>query len=522
MTLPRLADVDILVVDDRPQDLLAIEAILSTGDYSVSTATTSSSAVRKLLERDFAVIVLDVMMPDLDGFELATIIKQRERSRHTPIIFMTSAGEDMSFIYRAYSVGAVDYLTKPVDPDVLKAKVAIYVELFRKDCRITCQALELRAADRRQREHEAAALVISTERRYRNLADAIPQIVWAADASGAIRYFNQRFHEYSGMASADVLGRSWPIVVHPDDQERVDARWAASIADGAVLEVECRLRRADGAYRWHLCRAVPERGDDHRISGWIGTNTDVDDRRRALDAAHEAVAVRDEFLSIASHELRTPLTVLELRLDTLEANLADVFDGGRDDLRRKMTSARRSSQRLVRLVDSLFDVTRLANGDLTLERETYDLGDSVREGSAGFAEMAHGAGCEVAISTDGDLVVSWDRLRIEQVVHNLLGNAIKYAPKAPIEIELSAQLDVVTISIRDHGMGMAPADVERVFGRFERAVSARHFGGLGMGLYIARKIAAAHGGTIRATSTPGDGSTFVVQLPRAGGAAPGP
>jgi PAS domain S-box-containing protein len=508
-------DTEILVVDDRHQDLLAIEGILSTRDYTLSTATTGAEALRKVLEREFAVILLDVMMPDMDGFELATIIKQRERSKHTPIIFMTSAGADMSFIYRAYSIGAVDYLAKPIDPDVFKAKVGIFVDLFRKDRRIKLQAEALRAADRRERELELAEVRMANERRYRNLAEAIPQIVWTANPIGVVTYFNQRWFEYTGQAPEEALAEGWKGAVHPDDLPRYLEHWDSSLGSSKVFELECRLRRNDGEYRWHLCRAVPERDDDtDQILGWLGTNTDFDDRKRALDAAHEAVSARDEFLSIASHELRTPLTTLQLRLQSLEFNLADVFASGREGLRRKLSSAMGQGRRLISLVDNLLDVARITNGKLTLQRESFDLGDSIREVTDSFAEMAHSAGCDVEVRTEGTLVGNWDRLRVEQVVQNLLGNAIKYAPKAPIQVGVVGAADKVTISVRDHGMGIAAVDVERVFGQFERAVSARQYGGLGMGLYIARQIAVAHGGTIRASSTPGDGSTFMVELPR--------
>src|SRR5512140_2577826 len=138
-------DADILIVDDRPEALLAIESILGSGDYNLVRATSGFDALRRILERDFAVILVDVVMPGMDGFELATIIKQRERSRHTPIIFLTAGGADVGYIYRGYSVGAVDYLTKPLDADVLRAKVAIFVELFRKDHRIRERA-EARSA----------------------------------------------------------------------------------------------------------------------------------------------------------------------------------------------------------------------------------------------------------------------------------------------------------------------------------------------------------------------------------------
>jgi len=511
-------DVDILIVDDRHQDLLAIENVLASTDYNLVCATSGDEALRRILKQDFAVILLDVVMPGMDGFELATIIKQRERSRDTPMIFLTSGGSDIGIIYRAYSVGAVDYLMKPLDADVLRAKVAIFVDLFRKDRRIRHQAEALRAAERRERVLELSSIRTANEQRYRNLAEAIPQIVWTAAADGAVTYFSHRWCEYTGQTFGDARGSGWRSVVAPEDAERCATRWLDGIATRRVFELECRLRRRDGEFGWHLCRAVPEL-DDGQVVGWLGTFTDCDALKRACDAAEQAVNVRDEFLSIASHELRTPLTTLLLRMNSLKDDLA--AGGIAPSIRRKLDSSLRQSSRLMSLVDSLFDVSRITNGRLTLQRERFDLVDAASELVERFAETATSAGVTLEFHARGPATGVWDRLRVEQIIQNLLSNAIKYAPNAPVAVTVGASEATATITVRDHGRGIAPSDLERIFGPFERAVSTRNFGGLGLGLYIARANAAAHGGTICVTSPPGEGATLTVELPLAPDAATG-
>ena len=503
--------VDILIVDDRPEHLLAIETILTSPDYNLVRASSGPDALRRLLERDFAVILVDVVMPGMEGFELVTIIKQRERSRDAPIIFLTAGtSSDINFIYRAYSVGAVDYLVKPLDSDVLKAKVAIFVELFRKDRRIREQAEELRAAERRERELELRAIQTANEQRYRNLAESIPQIVWTAAADGAVTYFSHRWYEYTGQTVRDARGWGWTSVVAPDDAELCAKVWREGLATEQVFELECRLRRRDGSFGWHLCRAVPELGDDG-VVGWLGTYTDCDALKLACAAAEMAVHARDEFLSIASHELRTPLTTLQLRLQSLKTDLA----AGRMDanVRRKLDSSLRQGSRLMSLVDGLFDVSRITTGRLTLQRERFDLADVAREHVEQFAEAAAIAGVALELHTDGPATGVWDRLRVGQIIQNILSNAIKYAPNAPVAVTVAAREGKATIAVRDHGQGVACGDEERIFGAFERAVSSRNYGGLGLGLYIARENAAAHGGTICVSSVPGDGATFTVELP---------
>jgi signal transduction histidine kinase len=388
----------ILVVDDRAQDLFAISTVLDGADYQVVTASTGGEALRRVLERDFALILLDVHLPDIEGFEVAAMIKQRERSKHTPIIMLTAAGSDRELIYRGYSVGAVDYMAKPLDAAILRGKVAIFLDLFRKDRRIAEQAEALRAADRRERELEMSAVRVQAE-------------------------------------------------------------------------------------------------------------------RELAAAAHAAVHARDEFLSIASHELRTPLMTLQLRLDTLAESLAR--EACSPTTRTMTESAIRQAERLGSLVDGMLDVSRITSGRLSLQLDRFDLCDAVTEVADSFREAATRAGCDLAVAARGPIVGAWDRLRIEQILSNLVGNAIKYAPHSPVEIEAKRTDSSALVTVRDHGTGIAPEDVERVFGQFERAVTARHLGGLGMGLYIARQIAIAHGGTIHCDSTPGRGAAFVLELPNA-------
>ncbi len=505
------APVDILIVDDRHEDLLAIESILAIDAYRLVRATSGHDALRRLLECDFAVILVDVVMPGMDGFELATLVKQRERSRYTPIIFLTAGGANIDWIYRGYSVGAVDYLMKPLDEDVLRAKVAIFVDMFRKDRRIREQADALRAAERREREIELASIRNANEQRYRNLAEAIPQIVWTASADGSITYFNRRWYEYTGLTGGESRGWGWMAAVAPDDAERCDAGWREGLATRSVFELECRLVCRTGNPGWHLCRAVPERGDGAQIVGWLGTFTDCDDLKRACDTAERAVRARDEFLSIASHELRTPLTTLQLRLKSLRNDVDSGLSSGA--MGRKVDASLRQGNRLVNLVDSLFDLSTLMSGRLTLKRERLDLGEVARDVVDWLGDVAAHAGATIEVEVDGEIHGEWDRLRVEQIIENLLSNAIKYGANGPIKLVLCRRGEVARVTVTDHGPGIAADDLERIFGAFERATSTVSNGGLGLGLYIARQYTVAHGGTLVARSALGDGATFTLELP---------
>ncbi len=699
--------INLLLVDDHEENLLALEVTLDLPNVNRVRATSGAEALRCVLRMDFAVILLDVSMPEMDGFEVARLIKLRERSRHIPIIFLTAAIKDVESIYRGYEVGAVDYILKPIDRDVVRAKVAVFVELYRRGEEIRRQSELLRDVERQRRDTELAELRGSTEQRYRSLADAVPQMVWTTDPRGEFTYFNQRWMDYTGRTMAQSLGSGWLSSLHPNDAERFVEQWRRSLETGETLRAECRLRSVYGSYRWHLCEVLAEYNTDKQLSGWLGTFTDVDENKRlaeerqqvllreqvaraeaevsvrrleflaeasglltrSLDVAgivnglaalatprlctwcvvdiaredgvierlafeHEdealralgaaltkqipatdeavrgvvnvirsgqpesarcepatlaaalgiddeatidrlgaaeylcvplsargqaigaitlvsalgtrrfgpsehalvidlgqraalaienarlyagaqrAVLIREEFISIASHELRTPLAALELQVQSMQTHLKkQPVDMTR--INAKTVVARRQVDRLGRLINELLDVSRIDAGRLELDREELNLGELVREVALRFADELERSQTPLELTIADGIIGHWDRLRLDQVVTNLLHNAIKYGKGHPIRLSLTASPDDATarLTVTDEGIGISAVDQSRIFGRFERAVSSRAYGGMGVGLFIVAQILAAHDATISVQSEPGRGSTFSVKLP---------
>jgi PAS domain S-box-containing protein len=302
----------LLLVDDRPENLLTLKAILEPLGHELVTSASGKEALRMLLRRgDFAAILLDVQMQDMDGFETAEVIKQRQATSTIPIIFLTALSKDEEQVVRAYEVGAVDYVFKPFEPEILRAKVSVFVELWEKTQQVQEQA-ELLA------EQEMAELRRASEERYRALADAMPQIVWTADIDGRTTYYNLRWFDYTGLQPTPGAIAGWEIAVHPDDRDGVLDRRRQSLATGAVFEAEYRMRSDNGEYRWHLGRAVPIRDDDDAIDFWIGTATDIDEHKRVADA--------QQFLLDASAELARPVD-FRARLQAV-AKLAGEHFGG--------------------------------------------------------------------------------------------------------------------------------------------------------------------------------------------------
>jgi signal transduction histidine kinase len=233
------------------------------------------------------------------------------------------------------------------------------------------------------------------------------------------------------------------------------------------------------------------------------------DNARLFNRATEAIAVRDEFLAIASHELNTPLTPLKMQLDSLRRGKY-----APERTIEKLDAASRQVSRLAKLVSELLDVSRISGGRLRIERERFDLAALVDEIAARMSEEAERAGSHFSVRVDRPCIGPWDRMRIDQVLTNLLTNAVKYGGGKPIEVELVRRSTSARLIVRDHGIGIALEDQRRIFERFERAASPRHYGGFGLGLWIARQIVEASGGNIQVESAPGEGSTFVVDLPR--------
>ena len=299
----------LLLVDDRPENLLALEAILEPLETELVKASSGEEALRRLLTEEYAAILLDVQMPGLDGFQTAELIKQRERTKHVPILFLTAISKDAEHIFRGYSAGAVDYLLKPFDPLILRAKVAVFIDLWQK-------TVEIRRRDALLAEQELAAVERESEVRYRSLADAVPQIVWTTDAVGKALFYNERWYEYTGLRSG--AADSAVEIVHPEDRARMTDHWAAAKGDGSPFELEYRFRRHDGSYRWHLARAVAQHDEGGNVTGWVGTALDIEDRKLAEE--------RQAFLAEAGWVLGSSLDYEQTLADVARLAVPRVAD----------------------------------------------------------------------------------------------------------------------------------------------------------------------------------------------------
>lgn len=373
--------IKILIVDDLPENLLALQAALSDLEYELIEAGSGKEALSLAEQHDFAAILMDVQMPRMDGFEAARRLRRQERNSATPIVFVTAISREDRHEQLGYIVGAVDFLFKPINTDILKSKVSVFADLFRKN-----QLLK----------------------------------------EAAVR-----------------------------EQENKDLR--------------------------------------------------------------EAVQARDEFLAMVSHELKTPITPLNLQLQTFiklfkEGRLESV---PRDKLLRLLETSEDQVDRLSKLINDLVEMSRLKSGKLELKTEQVDLGALVRGVVASFAPTGEDDSQSlIQVECDPGVVGEWDPFRLEQVVMNIVSNAVKYGAGKPIKVSVRSEGSVATLAVKDHGIGVPLSEQTRIFERFERAVSSRNYGGLGLGLFIADRLTKLHHGKISLDSLPGMGAKFTVELPK--------
>ena len=368
------------------------------------------------------------------------------------------------------------------------------------------------------RESADAASPGSMEERFRALVSSVKDYaIFMLDPSGRIETWNAGAERTKGYKAHEIIGQHMSRFYTPEDLERgLPLMLLAQAEREGRVESEGWRVRKDGTRFWADVVITALVDDCGKLMGYAKVTRDLTERLRAqeeqlwLAHAEEAVRLRDEFLSIAAHELRTPLSAVQLQLQ----GLLERPEGLDPRIRSRVERACRSGERLVALVDTLMDVSRITTGSFNLAPSRFDLTVAVQEVVERFREHATRAGSTVTVRSDGVLEGRWDRLRIEQVITNLLTNALKYAAGTPVEITLSGTEHDVMVTVSDGGPGIPESAQERIFLRFERAAPMRNFGGLGLGLYVARQIVEAHGGEIQLDRLRPKGAHFVIRLPR--------
>ncbi len=347
----------------------------------------------------------------------------------------------------------------------------------------------------------------------RSLVDHLPELAWSARSDGYIDFYNQRWFEYTGVSSADMLGWGWTQVHDPTMLEGVIERWTHSIETGERFEMEFPLRGADGQFRWFLTRVAPLRDGSGKVVRWFGTNTDIHRQRQEGQKAVEANVAKDEFLATASHELRNPLSAILGWARLLRAGDVDpkMFAKGLETIERNANAQ-------VQLIEDILDGSRIITGNLRLEVTPLDLIQVVQTAVDTLRTAADAKQIQLVTRLDPKAArVVGDPERLQQIVWNLVSNAVKFTPQGgSVEVRLERTAAHLELSVKDSGEGIEPTFLPYVFDRFRQAdaSSTRRHGGLGLGLALVRHLVEAHGGTVHAESEGiGNGARFLVHLP---------
>ena len=496
---------NVLLVDDHPENLLALEASLQELDQNLVKAGSGKDALREILKRDFALILLDVNMPGMDGFETAALIRQRPSSQYTPIIFVTAGTSVENHLSRGYELGAVDYLFTPLVPQVLRAKVRAFIDLARKTEVIRRKEEWLRTAAERRAEH--------LESRLQSLLELLEVGFFRCTLGGELIDANPAFERQTGLAvKPGVLAR---LRQSSEGGARDLDLWRLSGADGAPqAPLDAELRLPDGRAAWVSLRLarISHPGGEPCIEGLL---TDIEARKRAEeelrrmnDVLRRANEDMNHFVYAASHDLQEPLRMVTSYTQLLQRRYQGQLDEQADEFIRHATEG---AGRMRSFLHDLLGYLQ-ATGEQDPAPEPVECGEVLAQVLLNLEDSIRQSGAAV---THGELpTVSAQRVHVLQVLQNLISNSLKYRRDEPPEVHVSAarEREEWRISVKDNGLGFEKEYAQQVFGLFKR-LHGQRYPGTGIGLALCTKLVERHGGRIWAESEPGQGSTFHFLLP---------
>jgi PAS domain S-box-containing protein len=541
--------VEILIVDDRPENLLALEAILEPLGQIIVRAGSGDEALRKLLSHNVAMILLDVQMPGINGFETAKMIKSRERTKYIPIIFLTAISKDETYVFEGYSVGAVDYMSKPFQPDILRSKVNVFVDLFQKQRQLAAQQEQIAEAQRRDLETRHMREIYESEVRFSEIVGSAMDAIISFDADGVITLFNGAAERMFGsLADAALKSGVQAFLSESLDQAMLDRACAHSTevrmgteahtapasvgvvaltgqrASGEQFPVEASAScvELDGKKTYTLIvRDIAERKGAELALQTQATslaqamtelkalNDELAERQTELE---RAMAARSRFYASMSHELRTPINAV-LGYSTLL--LENIYGPLNEKQAEGITRTHKAAKHLLELVNDVLDLSKIEAGKIDLRLQPVLFPPLIEDLFVTVRPLADQYGSSLAIEHEGpSMKVISDPRRVRQILLNLLSNAIKFGHGKPIRVRSIPQPDGgVILEVIDQGEGIATADREKIFDEFVQLGKTQLTEGTGLGLPISRRLAEMLHGVMEIESEPGQGSTFRLVLP---------
>ncbi len=516
----------ILIVDDRPENILPLKKILELHNFKTDSAESGEEALKKILNNSYSVIILDVQMPGMDGFEVAEAIAGFSKAKDTPIIFLSAVNKEKKFITKGYSSGGIDYLTKPVDTDILLLKVKTFCKLFeqQQELKAIQNSLQTEIEIRKQAQEELAVRM----QELHFILESLPQIAFTISVNSRIEYVNEHWFQYSLDATA------FPET-HPDDN--VCERWEKHFEEGVEFSSDVRLKQLETQeYRYFLLKIIPVL-QNGVIIRWVGTFTDIHQQKIANELLEHKVELRtrelldknselettnhelQQFAWVVSHDLKEPLR----KIQTFNNLVMDKYLNENPEAASYLNRSINSSARMSRLISDLLDYSRLS---VKAYFQPTDLRALVEELLQDFDEVI--VDKQAKITMDELPVIDTIPSQIRQVFQNLISNALKFSkPDVPPVIKISAEMiktreadapadpdgQFCRIIIQDNGIGFDEKFLDRIFVIFQRLNNLNSYEGTGIGLAIAKKIMDKHNGLISAQSIENKGAKFLLILP---------
>ncbi len=518
----------ILIVDDKAENIFSLRKLLELHGFSIDSANSGEEALKKILKQDYALIILDVQMPGMDGFEVADAIAGYSKSKDIPIIFLSAVNTDKRFVTKGYSSGGMDYITKPVDPDILIHKVRTLYNLTKqqRELNLTNTSLTKEVEVRKMAEEELNERV----QELRSILESMPQVAFTTTPTGEIEFVNEHWYLYSASVNR------YPEF-HPDDRG-IMASLTGIFETGQQFTSEVRLKNLiTGEYRYHLLKLVPVRNASV-ITKWVGSFTDIHEQKCTTEELERSVKERtkqlvhkneelesinhelQQFAFVASHDLKEPLRKIQLFSSMLEDALKENAEPGVD---KYIDRIKNSSQRMTALINDLLDYSRLSVDALFQQTNLNDiLNDIVTE--LEYLATEKNARFHIATLPVIDAIPA----QMRQVFQNLVMNSLKFAkadvpPVITVTSERTASLsvdaptasegDYCRITFSDNGIGFNEKHIDKIFALFQRLNAREQYEGTGIGLAIAKKIITKHNGSITAKGIEGEGATFIITLP---------
>ena len=541
--------VEILIVDDRAENLLALEAILEPLGQTIVRAHSGDEALRLLLTHDFAMILLDVQMPGIDGFETARLIKSRERTKYIPIIFLTAISKDEEYVFEGYSVGAVDYMTKPFQPDILRSKVNVFVDLYQKQRQLAAQQELLRESDKNDLELRHMREIFESESRFSEIVGSAMDAIVVFDIGGTISMFNTAAERmFATPTEAALRTKVSTFFPEPMQKETLDRLCQLSSVEGNAPAVAGRLD-TEHMLSFTGVRASGERFPVEATVSCLdvrGRRTytlivrDISERKRNEEALHRqaeslaeamtelkalnqelgerqaelerAMAARSRFYASMSHELRTPINAV-LGYSTLL--LENIYGALNEKQAEGISRTHKAAKHLLELVNDVLDLSKIEAGKIDLRLQPVNFPQLIDDLFVTVRPLADQNGSPLTLEHEGEaLKVVSDPRRVRQILLNLLSNAIKFGCGKPIVVRSRATAEGgVVLEVEDQGEGIAAADMEKIFDEFVQLGKSQLTEGTGLGLPISRRLAEMLSGELQVESEPGVGSTFRLTLP---------